>query len=369
MALLLLCGVGVGVSAVELLARLLFPDAVPSNILLRLENAHATWARPDPNFHHVGDGIYRLNFPNPSEAPVPPRIAIVGDSFAMGHIVGEQNRFGHILQEHLGRVAKVDILASSGYSPIIYRNVIEKAFSLAFYRAVVVFVDQTDPVEELIYQEDAIEEDGVVTFNMDQMTSRQHAIDAAYADLLKRLSKPTSVRQSAIVNLLMPPSLEAYFKSQDKHYRYVRMSVHRRDYIKQFNADPKSKDSEKMLSLLTRHLEQIVSECRTRRTPIFLAANPWEFQTSPRPRVTRGLPGPFPKENRLELFLMSKFRHMPDVHVIPLTRTFREYADPSRLFIDNPADEFHWNEEGHKLVEEILRQELLARFPDLKASR
>jgi len=366
-ALSLLCGLSVGLAAVELSVRLLYPDAVQSNILLRLEGSHATWARPDPNFHHVGDGIYRLIFPDPSEPSAPSRIAIVGDSFAMGHIVGEQKRFGHILQEHLGRAAKIDVLATSSYSPIIYRNVIEKALSLVPYRAVAVFVDQTDPVDELIYHEDAIEDHAVVTFNMDQMSSRQRAIDAAYTDLLKRLSEPA--RQSAIVNLLMPPSLEGYFRPQDKYYSYVHMSVRRRDYIRQFNTDPESEDSEKMLSLLTRHLERIVLECRARRIPIFLAANPWEFQTSSRPRITLGLPGPFPKENRLESIFMSRFGYMPDVDVIRLTQAFREQVEPSGLFIDDPDYEFHWNEEGHKLVEVVLRQELLAKFPDLKTGR
>jgi hypothetical protein len=81
---------------------------------------------------------------------------IGGDSFAMDHGVGEEKRFGHLLSEHLGRSVEVDVLATSGYAPVIYRNVARKALSLASYRAVAVFVDQTDPADDLISNEDMV---------------------------------------------------------------------------------------------------------------------------------------------------------------------------------------------------------------------
>ena len=348
----------------ELAVRVLFPDMTRDNIVLRLKNERPTWATPDGEFHHAGEGIHRLKFPDGSGAEIN-RIMLVGDSFVMGHGVGEEDRFGQLLQRHLGQGAMVDILGTTSYSPVIYRKVVQKALSLASYRAVAVFIDQTDPVDDLIYDEDVIEDGGPRSFDVDRMIDRQKVVDHAYDDLLSRFSGAANIRRSAAVNLLLPLALEDYVRPQDKYYRYLRLSLQRPAFIARFNADPESDESRKMLSLVTRHLDQIVAQCRERGVPLFLVANPWEFQSSRRPRITLDLPGPFPKDNRLEGILGGKYGNLTGVHVVSMTRYFREQDDPSSLFISMPGHEIHWNASGHQLVETVLRQQLMATLPDL----
>lgn len=348
-----------GLVLAEVLVRLLVPDATRASLIERLKNERVSWARPDAEFHHVGDGIHRLAFPAP-KAKQANRILVIGDSFAMGERVGKEKRFGTLLQQHLGDGFQVDVLAVTGYSPVIYRNILHKAFELATYRAVVISLDQTDPVDDLIYEEDVVAPDPTVVFDVDRMADRDKALNDAYSSLLERLSRPVSLRLSALYNLFNPPSIADYFDQENRHYTYVARSLERPQLIGQFILDPRSELTIRMEALLTQHLDHIVSECRGRKVPLFMFANPWEFETAPYPRITLGLPGPFPKENRLESVLLDRYGSMPGVHVIRMTDYMRAQPNPSQLYVDNPGHEFHWNAKGHAVAEAILRRELLA---------
>jgi hypothetical protein len=345
----------------EFSVRPLFPNMTHTSIVSRLTHEWNTWARPDAEFHHVGDGVYQLRFPDQS-TPDRNRILIIGDSFVMGHGVGETRRFGHLLQEHL-RGANVTVLATTSYSPIIYRNILVKALSLATYRAVIVFVDQTDPADDLIYSQD-LRNDGSGRFDVGKMRDRQRVTQAAYVHMLKRLD--LRVRSLVLVNLLFPLSLQDYFQPGDPHYTYVSRSLNRDELIRHFNNDPASDDAKRMLSLTLRNLDEVASLCREHQVPLFLAANPWEFQSSRWPRVTLQLKGPFPKENRLETILKDRFGTKPGVYVLPLTHSFVENDAPSGLFLDTPPHEVHWNANGHTLVESVLRHHLVTTLPGLR---
>ena len=261
----------------EMTIRLLHPEATRVNSVSRLKGEKNWWSRPDAEFHHVGDGIFHLNFPGPLNSSHT-RLLIVGDSFAMGHGVGEEQRFGSLLQQYLGQSVKVDVLATSSYSPVIYRNVIRKALSLTPYRAVIVFVDQTDPVDDLIYQEDTVSDSSSSLFNLDRMLDRARVVEETFAHLFSQFSGWANVRRLAIVNFLNPISFVEAFKPGDEYYRYVYLSyVARTELIKTFNTEPDAKESHEMLALLSAHLDQIVTLCQAYRVPLFLAANPWEF--------------------------------------------------------------------------------------------
>jgi hypothetical protein len=356
----------VGLLLLEVTMRILHPEATRAKIMSRLKKEMAPWSRPDAEFHHVGGGILHLQFPDPLEA-FPARIMIVGDSFVAGHGVGEEKRFGTLLQQQLGKKIKVDVLATSSYSPVIYRSVVRKALSLSPYRAVIVFVDQTDPADDLLYQEDVIEDSSSQKFNLTRMTERTRIIYETYSSLFMQLSGWANLRRLAIVNLLKPLSLVGAFKPGDKYYRYVSLSP-RSGLIKEFNIEPDSKESQEMLSLLLNHLDQIVTLCREQQVPLFLAANPWEFQSARKPKVTIPavqVPGPYPKDNRLETLLTMRYGNLAGVYVIPLTQSFRAHEDPANLFLDNPENEIHWNAKGHILVESVLRKFLLAKLPEL----
>ena len=365
--LVLVAGAACGLLLVELLARLLFPDMSYASLVLRLTNERPTWARPDADFHHVGDGIYHMSFPDGSDPGVS-RIMIVGDSFPMGHGVGAEKRFGTLLQQHFGEAVKVDVLAATSYSPVIYRNIIERALSLASYRAIALYVDPTDPVDDLIYQEE-VAGDGAHIFDLVRMTERQRAFDAAYLDLLGRMSGVLNIRRLTIYNLLRPPSVLDSVAPGDKYYRYIRLSLARLPLVREYSANPESDDSRKMTALMTSHLDQIVALCRQNQVPLFLFAIPWEFQSAARPRVTLGLTGPFPKENRVETMMETRYGKLTGVRVVPITRIYREHPDPSSLYIDNPGHEWHWNAAGHALAAAVLRQQLEADLADLKRAR
>jgi hypothetical protein len=278
----------------------------------------------------------------------------------MGERVGQERRFGALLQQHLGEEPHVDVLAVTSYSPVIYQNILRRAFALASYRAVVISVDQTDPVDDLIYDDDVVSTGPNVVFDVNRMMDREKALHDAYSVLLERLSRPVSLRLSALYNLFHPPSLADYFGPENRHYAYVVRSLERPQLIGQFTLDPSSETTKRMEVLLIKHLDTLVSECRASKVPVFMFANPWEFETAPRPRITLGLPGPFPKPNRLESVLLEQYGSVPGVHVIPMTEYMRGQSNPSRLYVDNPGHEFHWNSEGHAVVEAILRRELLA---------
>ena len=349
---------------VEVTARILHPEMAGANILRFVEGMRHPETQPDAEFHHTANP---LTFPSPLEA-FAERIMIVGDSFPMGYGVRQEESLGSLLQQHLGAGIKIDVLAASSYSPVIYRNLVRKALSLAPYRAAAVFVDQTDPADDLIYQEDVIDDPASPGFNLNHMKDRARFIDAALSPMADQFSGWVNIRNLASINLLLkPPPLMEAFKPGGLHYRYIYLSiVGRMALINQFNNEPEAKESQEMLLLLLKHLDQITTLCRERQVPLFLAANPWEFQVSRRPRDPSRFPGPYPRDNRLETILVSRYGNLAGVSIIPLTQIFREHADPSSLFLTSPKYEIHWNAKGHRLVESTLRRLLLTNLPEVE---
>lgn len=348
-----------GVVSLEAGIRILHPEATRGHLVARLKRERDSWARPDSMFHHVGDGIFHMTFPVPGET-VQHRIMMVGDSFVMGHIVGEEARFGTLLQRRLGSKAKVDVLATSSYSPVIYRNIVRQALRLAHYDAVAVFVDQTDPADELVYQKDLKGAGIDEPFDAQLMVRRSQAIREAYDRLIASVSRWNSPRRSAALNFLRPLSIFDAVSAEgelSKHLQLTEFTLS--DLITRFNTEPNSLESKVALSLLLRHLDQIVAMCQAAHVPLVLTANPWEVQTSAHPRVTYNLPPPYPAKNRLEQLLVDRYGRLPGVHVLRMTENFRRYPDPSNLFLTLPENEIHWNERGHAFVENLVEDYLL----------
>jgi hypothetical protein len=348
----------IGLLLVEVATRVLFPAALPWRLQARLERERHNPTRPDSMFHHVGDGRFHLNFPPPSDSGLP-RIMVVGDSFAMGAGVEKGERFGSLLQAHLGGRVAVDVLATSSYSPVIYRNIVRTALAANHYRAVTIFVDQTDPADDLIYQEELLDADSL-QFNLNLMKERARAVDDAYGALLEQLGGWLNLRHFVVFNMLKPLSILSAFKPGDPHYRYVYLSAARTRLIQTFAQEPAVAESRQMEALLTMHLDQIVAMCREAQVPLFLAANPWEAQCSQEPKKGVRFLGPFPIENRLERLLNDRYGGLSGVYVVPLTQAFRAHQDPSSLFLKE-ATEIHWTAEGHGVAEHTLREILLAK--------
>jgi len=189
----------------EHVARWLRPGATRDAILQRIERERYRWKQPDPEFHHVGNGIYELRFPSRENGPRR-RVMIVGDSFAMGHGVGEEYRFGSMLQRNLGDATPVDVLAATSYSPIIYRNIVDRALATARYAAVAVFVDQTDPADDTIYRNDLLAEGESRLFDVELMQERDRILEQTYDSIESGLHGWKGLaRRSAMVNLAVPP--------------------------------------------------------------------------------------------------------------------------------------------------------------------
>ncbi len=357
---LAMAAVVISLAMLEVSMRVLHPEATRSGSVSRLEQERERlWYRPDAEFHHVGDGTFKLKFPGPSE-PARSRIMLVGDSFVQ---VGRASVvFGTLLQESFGPEVKVDVLASTTYSPIIYRNIVRKAFSLAQYNAVAVFVDQTDPVDDLVYEGDLLDASSH-RFDLESMRERQALVLQTYERMIEELSRTdllswVSPRRFALFNLLRPVSLAAAFPKDSRHYRYIHQwhVEYNWSLLRQFEVAPESDATRRMESLLFRNLDEIVAVCREHGVPLLLAANPWEYQVSKKPLNAQVyVPGPYPRENRLEQILRDRYRDRPGVRLVALTPAFRADPDPSRLFLHQPAIEVHWNREGHALVERVLR--------------
>lgn len=345
-------------AAGEVTLRYLHPEATREAILARMERERNSWHRPDAMFHHVGDGIFKLDFAT-SNADSRKRIMIVGDSFAMGHGVGKEARFGTLLEKDLGGEFVVDVLAASSYSPIIYRNIVRRAFSSASYSAVAVFVDQTDPADEVIYESDLLDDDEAGRFDVALMVERGAFVNEMYDRMVRHMAGWRGLlRRSAMINLLDPLSLAEMLPEDNKHLRYLQLIGSRSQLIHAFNEEPDMKLTRTMEALTRRHLDEVVRLCLERGVPLILAANPWEHQVSMKPRVVGPYAGPFPRDNRLEQLLERGYGSVPGVAVLPLTQAFREHHDPSSLFMEYPRNEIHWNEAGHVVVEQSLWAEL-----------
>jgi hypothetical protein len=347
-----------GLAAGEATLRFLRPEATRAAILARIERERDSLLQPHAAFHHVGDGIFDLEFAV-SDAGSSKRIMIIGDSFAMGHGVGREARFGTLLEKSLGGEFEVDVLAVSSYSPIIYRNIVRRAFSSASYAAVAVFVDQTDPADEVIYEKDLLDGGEAGRFNVASMTERNAFVNETYDRIVRGFAGWKGLlRRSAMINILDPPSLESSLPEESPHHRYLLLSSSRSMLIHAFNEAPNEKLTRTMETLMRRHLDEVVRLCLERGVPLILAANPWEHQVSMNPRVAGLYAGPFPRDNRLEQLLERAYGGVPGVAVLPLTQAFREHHDPSSLFMERPRNEIHWNEAGHVVVEQSLRAAL-----------
>jgi hypothetical protein len=332
-----------GLLVAEGVIRHLHPEATRALQLTRINSHRLVWQRPDPEFHHSGDGVFRLVFPEPAGGV--PRVMIVGDSFAVGYGVDETVRFGALVDQVLDE--DVDVLAVPSYAPVIYRNVVRRALSRAEYSVVAVFVDQTDPVDNLIYQNELVEGSAAGEFDLVLMTEREQlfreTLDRVEAEFHGLRGVP---RRSAIVNLVLPVRILDAIPAGSPHYEYIRLSLARWSLVRTFQEEPDSRVTEAMETLLFHYLDQLVGLCRSRGVEVVLAANPWEFQV-----VTGG-------DNRLERLLLDRYSGADGVTVMELTAAFAAHPTPSQLFL--PDGDIHWNEKGHALVAERLADALVS---------
>lgn len=339
--LLLLVITVAGLLVVEYVVRRLHPEATRALQLSRVQAHRRPAQHPDAEFHHSGDGIFRLSFPESTGGA--PRIMIVGDSFAVGTGVEESARFGALIDRD--REEDVDVLAVPSYSPVIYRNIVRRAMSMVEYSVVAVFVDQTDPVDDLIYQLELVEGSASGAFDLDLMTDREEQFREALDRVEAQFRGWRGVFRRSIVNLVRPVGILESIPADNPHYEYIRLSLARWNLVQTFQREPESRVTEAMERLLFLHLDQMAELCRSRGVEIVLAANPWQYQ------VTAG-----PGDNRLERLLLERYSGADGVTVLPLTAAFAAHPTPEELFL--PEGDIHWNENGHALVAKRLESVL-----------
>ena len=353
LALIVVCTFVVG----ETVARRQRPDLGYAALRAHVEAQRYNWSTPDADFHHVGDGRYGFTIPS-DPAGNTRRILVVGDSFAMGHGVEADERFATVAAGLLGGRFDVQVMATSGYSPIVYRNIVRRALDAARYESVAVFVDQTDPADDVLYRNDLVQADSR-TFDVALMNDRRDQVDEVSDRMLADLSGLTGIlRHSVLRNMIGDFSLAARFPEESVHYRYVQASRSAPRLVHAFQAEPGSQVATAMERLLLVHLDEIVELCSSRGVRLILAANPWEFQVSPSPRVDGGHPDPYPRKNRLAEVLSRHYEGSSFVELLDLTAEMRAAPEPSALFLDEPANEIHWSAAGHRRVGEALARRL-----------
>ena len=356
-ALLVACAL-VALVVVESTARRLRPEARPEVILSRLAGERQALRTPDAVFHHLGEGIVGLDFPA-SEIVALPRILIVGDSFAMGHGVAGEQRLGKLLARSLDGVAVVDMLGTTSYSPIVYRNIVRRALQANPYACVAVFVDQTDPSDDVIYRKD-LASPRSREFDLSRMRDRIAILSATYDRIEAGFAGWRGLaRKLAFTNALFPPPtiLEA-LPPESPHRPYVELSLARARLTRIFDDEPESDLARTMATSVLSNLDETIGLARSGGAHVLLAANPWEDQVSTVPRVARAPSAAYPRDNRLERILAERYGRAQGVTVLGLTAAFRSTPEPSSLFVDEPAYEVHWNAEGHALVAQVLEEAL-----------
>jgi hypothetical protein len=341
------------IAGTEALIRTMRPDLTRHSLLLSIFFQHAeSWAQPSAEFHHTGPDRMALDF-NPSFRPGSKRILVIGDSFAWGQGVSAEQAFPALLSTMLPADFEVHLLACSSYSPVIYRRILATALQEHVYAAIVIFVDQTDPADDLIYEQDLVAGATPLLFDAAKIGSRKREIEQALNEMSHHLAGwRGGVRRLALVNWLVPLRMQDFLPPNGfaKHAPQLQ----RNQFIRDFNVESEKPDSREMEALLTAHVQEIMD--RAGETPLFLAANPWQFQVSNAPGGATFIPPPYPKANLLEGLLQKIIAAKESVHLVPLTSAFAAVAQPSLLFL--PAGEIHWSAAGHDLAARVLSTEL-----------
>ena len=344
--------VGTAVVVGEVMVRRARPELTRAAQLESLGRLRSKSSWPDARFHHVGTGIFAPEFP-PAGASRP-RVLIVGDSFAMGHGVGVDGRFGARLQDRLGAAVHVDVLAASSYAPVIYRNLVDDALRANEYATLAVFVDQTDPVDELIYRDDLTAPEAR-QFDVARMQQRNREIDVVRDAIRGELA--AWPRTSALVNFLWPLRSVGERLPDGSTARTLQLALSYPLLMYAFEREPDRRMTQTMETLLVARLDDIVAAAARSGVPVLLAANPWEQQVAAAPRDGPFGPGPYPVSNRLERVLAERYADRPGVAVLPLTDAFRAHPHPESLYLATRG-EVHWNADGHVLVADTLGRAL-----------
>jgi hypothetical protein len=317
--------------------------------------------RPHRRFHHVGEGWRAMLFPkNMSAART--RVMIVGDSFVMGHGVGAEGRFGNVLIDEMKDRLAIAVLGTSSHSTVIYRNTIREALKRSDYDVALIFIDQTDPVDDWLYSPDLTHDAADWNFRLGHMMERYELLTEALSRLDREFGERSNVlHQSALFNLARPADLLEMISPASQHHEYIRRSLERRgEMVDQLLADPGSATSRAMIATTLDYARDLQRELSARDVRVLFVANPWKQHVGRRAGRNPGSEADLPLENRLELVLESEFAGVEGVDVLPFTEMFRAHKDPNRLFFD-AKDDIHWNWIGHRYVASLLRDHFRAR--------
>jgi hypothetical protein len=329
--------------------------------LARMERAKqiVRW-RPHRQFHHVGDGWRKMHLPD-SLSPAKTRVMIVGDSFVMGHGVGAEGRFGNLLSKESGDRLAIAVLGMSSHSTIVYRNTVREALKRSDYDVALIFIDQTDPVDDWLYAPDLTDDEADWNFRIGHMRERYDLLTRALTRLDRKFAdRSNGLRRFALYNLARPVDLLEMIPPESPHRDYVRRSLKQRGRrIRRLLGEPDSQSSRALIATTLAYTRDIHRELSARGVRILFVANPWPQHVISSAGKMKGSEPDLPLENCLEIALQTEYAGLEGVDVLPMTRIFRDHENPSRLFFDG-TDEIHWSWIGHRYVALKLLDHLLA---------
>jgi lysophospholipase L1-like esterase len=274
------------------------------------------------------------------------RILILGDSFAEGKGVGDNEVFSHLLEEALNKQKiypkRCEVLnaGTDSFVPLLEYLYLKTEGIKLNPDMVIVFFDMSDLEQSLVYQAMAITDDQgeVISIPHHRLSDRKKYIIYFLRTRFYYLG--------AIIN-----KINDKFSKKKIDEDIIEESTDRLLYFTQFTDQSNFKDKwEKVF----KDILLIKRFCDARRINFILVIYPWGHQVSPlewkKGRQRFGIKEGYLAPDDLSL-MMERWANENNIKALNLFPSFKKYSGREPLYYDYDP---HWTEYAHKLIADAL---------------